>query len=132
MFSKQVSNLNDTTHKQKIMKRQILLILVLTLIGLASCNKQKIKKNTPECVKNRIKDFDQTQTCDDGVNVKKYTFQGQTVYVFDPGTCGADMMSSVIDAECNSLGFLGGITGNTEINGEDFSNATFVSTTWKR
>lgn len=54
------------------------------------------------------------------------------VYVFDPGTCGDDMTSEVVDSECNSIGFLGGISGNMEINGEDFSTATFESLTWEK
>jgi len=113
------------------MKRQILLILILTVISFTSCQKLDIEKGTPECIENLIKDFDKEQSCDNGVNVKEYTFQGESVYVFDPGSCGADMISGVIDSECNSLGFLGGISGNTKINGEEFSNAIFVSITWE-
>lgn len=60
------------------------------------------------------------------------TTQGKTVYVFDPGNCGADMTSEVIDSDCNSLGFLGGISGNFEINGGDFSDAIFQITTWEK
>lgn len=115
-----------------MMKQQILLILILTVISFTSCQKPEIEKDTPKCIEKKIIDFDKEQSCDNGVNVKKYTFQGKIVYVFDPGTCGADMTSEVIDYECNSLGFLGGISGNTEINGEDFSNATFESITWER
>ncbi|PCJ28860.1 MAG: hypothetical protein COA97_00550 [Flavobacteriales bacterium] len=114
------------------MKRKIIIILVFTFIGFSSCQKLEIEKDTPKCIENLINDFDKEQTCESGVSVKKYTFQEKTVYVFDPGTCGADMTSTVIDFDCNSLGFLGGISGNTEINGENFSNATFESTTWKR
>ena len=114
------------------MKRQILTILAVTFIGLSSCQKLDIEKDTPKCIENLITDFDKGQACENGVNVKKYTFQGVFVYVFDPGTCGADMPLNVIDFECNSIGFLGGISGNMEINGEDFSNATFESITWER
>lgn len=110
----------------------LILTLILTVISLMSCQKLDIEKDTPKCIENLIKDFDKEQSCDTGVNVKKYTFQGTIVYVFDPGTCGADMTSEVIDFECNSIGFLGGISGNTVINGEDFSNAKFESTTWER
>lgn len=114
------------------MKRQILLIIILMLmISFTACKKIDVEKNTPTCVENLIQDFDKEQTCDTDVNVKKYTFQGTTVYVFDPGTCGADMTSEVIDFECNSIGFLGGFSGNTVINGEDFSNATLESITWE-
>ena len=54
------------------------------------------------------------------------------VYVFDLGTCGADMTSEVLDENCNTLGFLGGIAGNTKINGDDFGNAKYKSTIWSR
>ena len=114
------------------MKRQILIILIFTFIGLTNCKKLEIEKDTPKCIENLINDFDKEQTCENGVNVEKYTFQGKTVYVFYPGTCGADMTSAVIDFECNNIGFLGGISGNTEINGEDFANATFESIIWER
>ncbi len=116
------------------MKREatLIFILILTIIGFTSCQKLDIEEDTPKCIGNLIKDFDKEQSCDNGVNVKKYTFQGETVYVFDPGNCGADMTSEVIDSDCNSLGFLGGISGNIEINGEEFSNAIFVSLTWAR
>mgnify|MGYP000076591706 CR=1 FL=1 len=61
-----------------------------------------------------------------------YDFLGEKVYVFDPGTCGADMTSEVIDEDCNSLGFLGGIAGNVEINGANFSEAIARKIIWKR
>ena len=114
------------------MKKQILLLLIFGLIGLISCQKPKIEKGTPVCVENMIIDFDKKESCDNGVNVKKYFFQGEMVYVFNPGTCGADMTSLVIDSGCDSLGFLGGISGNSEINGEDFANATFMSIVWEK
>tara|TARA_B100001173_G_scaffold301738_1_gene302642 strand:- start:339 stop:683 length:345 start_codon:yes stop_codon:yes gene_type:complete len=113
-----------------VMKRQI--ILILTLISFICCKKHEIEKDTPKCIERLIKKFDKEQSCDNGVNVKKYVFQGKTVYVFDPGNCGADMTSEVIDSDCNSLGFLGGISGNFEINGGDFSDAIFQITTWEK
>lgn len=112
------------------MKNYLFAMLFGALV-LSSCNKLDIEKGTPKCIENKIKDFDKNQACQNGASVKKYTFQGKTVYVFDPGTCGADMAAEVIDSDCNSLGFLGGISGNTEINGENFSNAIFQSTTWE-
>lgn len=66
------------------------------------------------------------------MNVKKYIFQNKTVNVFDPGNCGADMISEVIDSECNSRGLSGGISGNTTINEEDFSKASFQNITWEK
>lgn len=60
----------------------------------------------------------------------EYEFQGKRVYTFFQGNCGADMATGVVDDKCKSLGSLGGITGNTKINGEDFSNAKFKKTVW--
>lgn len=104
------------------------IVFVSTLI-LASCNKPK--DGTPECVKERITAFDNDSNCDD-IKVDKYTFQGGDVYVFEPGTCGNDMTSEVMDEVCTTLGHLGGIAGNQDINGEDFSNAVFVENVWKK
>jgi hypothetical protein len=42
------------------------------------------------------------------------------------------MTSEVLDENCNSLGFLGGIAGNTKINGEDFNNAKLKRTVWSK
>lgn len=115
-----------------MIRNQFILIIILISICFIGCQKLNIEKGTPECIEKLINIFDTEQSCDNGVNVKKYTFQGKTVYVFDPGTCGADMTSEVIDFDCNSIGFLGGISGNIEINGENFSNAIFESTVWEK
>jgi len=117
-------------HNQ-IIKMKKLLFSIMIAITVIGCTKTAIEKGTPNCIENKIVDFNKS-SCDKGANVKEYTFHGKSVYVFDPGTCGADMTSEVIDANCNSLGFLGGITGNTKINGEDFSNAKFVKLTWEK
>lgn len=96
-----------------------------------SCNKPDIEKGTPKSVEKKIKDFDKTSICDNA-KVDKFGFQGKIVYVFDPGTCGADMTSEVCDADCNNLGYLGGFVGNTKINGEEFSHAIFYKTIWQK
>lgn len=106
-----------------------LFITCLFILVLVSC--QPIKYGTPTCIKSKILEFE-TQCCNEGANVKEYKFQGEKVYVFDPGTCGADMTSQVFSENCSSLGYLGGITGNSEINGEDFSNADFAKTCWEK
>ena|ERR1700741_4648999 len=113
------------------MSQKIIILLILSALSLSGCRKDGIAKGTPNCVEDRIKDFKNTG-CDKGVNVKEYSFQGKRVYVFNPGSCGADMTSEVIDSDCTTLGYLGGITGNTKINGDDFANAAFVKITWEK
>jgi hypothetical protein len=41
------------------------------------------------------------------------------------------MTAEVINTDCNTIGYLGGITGNTKINKENFSNAVFNRIVWK-
>jgi len=119
----------DINLKRDKMKK--LSIVLLFASAIISCNKLDIAKGTPKCVENKIKDFNKSSTCNDA-EVNEYTFQGNTVYTFEPGTCGADMTTEVISSDCNSLGYLGGISGNTKINGTEFSTATFIKTTWKK
>jgi hypothetical protein len=110
-------------------KLSILIIIVIT--AFTSCDKREIEEETPKCIENKIEDFIKSLSCDDA-NVKAYTFQSKTVYLFDAGTCGRDMASEVIDSDCCSLGHLGGFVGNTKINGEEFSNARFIKTIWQK
>lgn len=103
--------------------------LISILLSVVSC--RHYSKDLPGCVKDKITSFDDDSACND-IHVDQYTFQQQTVYVFEPGTCGADMTSEVIDGNCKTLGYLGGFAGNTKINGEEFSNAEFVKTVWRK
>lgn len=112
------------------MKNQVL-IAVFFLFLFAACNKSDIERGTPRCVKSKIHSFEDN-ACDTGADVKEYTYQNKTVYVFNPGNCGADMASEVIDSDCNSLGFLGGISGNNTINGQSFESAVYVKTVWTK
>jgi hypothetical protein len=58
-------------------------------------------------------------------------FFKKMVYVFDPGTCGADMLAPVYDSECNLIGALSGLMGNILINNIRFDlNAKFQKTIW--
>jgi len=64
--------------------------------------------------------------------VFRYKFQDQFVYVFNPGNCGADMMSNVYDEDCFLICSLGGIAGNIMCNGENFTeNATDETLIWE-
>ena len=106
-------------------------LLVSIMAALSSCQLD-IEPGTPGCIQTKIKDFNSTDIpCETGKAVKKYEFQDMIVYVFEPGTCGSDMAADVFDSDCNNLGFLGGIAGNSQINGEDFSTATFIEIVWE-
>jgi hypothetical protein len=109
-------------------KMSKVLFLVFTVLG---CNRPDVEDSTPECVVNKIKAFEDLSFCANA-KVDEYTFQGINVYAFDTGDCGADMTTEVLSSDCTTLGFLGGIVGNTKINGAEFSTATFIKTVWKK
>ncbi len=102
---------------------------IFFILILASC--QSVNYKIPTCIKNKISEFE-LHRCEKVANVKEYRFQGENVYVFNHGACGADMTSQVLSEDCISLGYLGGITGNYKIQGDDFSNAEFKSTCWEK
>ena len=107
-----------------------LYVPVIIIVSLLGCKKEDIEKDIPDCVRQNVKELIK-QACKEGASAKEYTFQQKTVYVLSPGNCGADMSAKVIDAECTNLGYLGGIDGNTKINGEEFATATFQRTIWE-
>ncbi len=106
------------------------LLIVLSLFLLTAC--EKIEKDAPDCIKDLIKNHkNEMFLCETGASVKQYLFQGDYVYVFDPGNCGADMMAPVYSSDCKYLGGLGGFVGNIIINGVRFDqNSTYIKTIW--
>ncbi len=115
---------------KKSIRISIIVVLLGLGIGLTACDKDNVPEGTPECIENKIQEFKEI-ACTDG-KVDEYTFQGITVYVLDPGIkCGADLTSEVVDSECETLGYLGGIAGNHIIKEENFDNAVFVQNIWK-
>jgi hypothetical protein len=106
-------------------------LILITILAVTACHKPGNEIGIPACIENMITDFKNNEACNTGANVKEFKFQGNTVFVFDPGSCGMDLASPVVDSACTSLGFLGGIAGITKINGEEFSNATFIKIIWE-
>lgn len=105
-------------------------LLLLTLIVLLNgCKKEE--EAIPDCIQTAITSFS-TNSCETGARVEQYHFQGKTVYTFFMGFCGGDLPTFVKDENCNTLGYLGGLEGNTRINGTEFSSAQHVRTLWSR
>lgn len=109
-----------------------LIIIAIAVIGFTACNKLDIEKDVPNVIKDKIETFSESSTICSDAEVNEYRFQGNIVYVFDPGiNCGADMTSEVVSSDGETLGYLGGFSGNTTINGDNFDTATFLRRVWK-
>ena len=107
------------------------LTVIVLLTGFAAISGCKKEVAIPDCVQSKIEAF-KNSSCQYGASVKEYKFQGEIVYAFDIGWCGADMPTGIINRDCNSIGSLGGIRGNTIVNGADFSTAIYLRTIWSR
>jgi Domain of unknown function (DUF6970) len=111
---------------------KLIIAIILGLYLFSGCQKDNnTGKEVPLCISAKIDTF-KNHSCAIGASVKQYTFNGETVFVFDPGGCGADMSADVEDAACTNLGFLGGFNGNTKIQGVEFSTAVYIRTIWSR
>ena len=108
-----------------------LLLLVFLLFFLCSCKKTETADDVPHAIKKEIKQFESSSSCRDA-KVDEYLFQEERVYAFDAKTCGADMAMAVLDRKGKVLGYVGGVAGNTTINGQSFSNAVFLRTIWQK
>ena len=111
--------------------RIFMLSCVVISIVLSSCLKSKIADGTPRCIQEKIREFRKDATCDDA-HVDEYQFQGGLVYDFDDSSCMMDGGSVVYSDNCNKIGSLGGISGNSEINGESFEHAVFIREIWHK
>ena len=111
--------------------RIVFAIFLLLGIALVACDKNQNNCSTiPDCIQALI-DTNKASFCPSS-KIDEYSFQSKTVYVFYTMDCVADGASCVFDISCKDLGCLGGIAGNSKINGVDFkSNAKFVGTVWK-
>jgi hypothetical protein len=110
--------------------KTIKILLFIPFLFITSC--EKADKNVPECINDLIKNHSKEMfLCETGASAKQYLFQGDYVYVFEPGNCGADMMAPVYNSSCNCIGGLGGIAGNIIINGVRFDQkAKYIKTIW--
>lgn len=111
--------------------KTVSLLLIISLLTLMGC--EKIDKNCPDCILKKTREFIKGQTCDTGASVSEWLFQGESVYMFADGTCGADFGASVLNQDCGFIGNLGGFAGVSKINGVDFyQNATRIRIIWQQ
>lgn len=111
--------------------RTFSLATVLFCISFAACNRKAAPvSGISSCLQKSIAEWQAQGHCKHPF-VEEYSFQDRKVFVLRHGTCGADMTDDVLDENCRLLGRLGGITGNTKINGEDFSAALGGKVIWK-
>jgi hypothetical protein len=117
------------------MKKLFLLIFV-SLTAVLSCQKDKIviASNTPNCIRQQIEQIVADPNATTGA-VDEYSFQGKTVYTFEPDNkVIADGSTRVVDTDCKTLCSVGGFGGPSInlCNGENFyQKAVLIRNIWK-
>ncbi|NOQ74690.1 MAG: hypothetical protein GQ574_21940 [Crocinitomix sp.] len=102
---------------------------IIILLAIVSCNNKHPQIVEPPCVADQVIYFSENEACDTGASVREYNFEKDVVYVFDHGICPADFEHAVVNYDCDTIGYLGGLAENTEINGKEFyEKAEFVRT----
>jgi hypothetical protein len=107
-------------------------IMIVALLAFLLTGCEKFDKDCPDCIIKKTREFMKGPTSDTGASVTEWLFQGDYVYMFDPGTRGADFSSAILNQDCEHIGSLGGNTGAFTINGVNFyQNATKIKTIWE-
>ena len=110
--------------------KKVISLSIICILLISACEKDKY--DAPGCIEDKIREFSKTVICDSGASVSLYELNGKNIYVFTDGNCVADLAASVYSENCYLLGFLGGISGNTIIQGSKFyDDADFIKWIWK-
>ena len=109
-------------------------LTIILILFFASCQKMEVNlEEESACISQKIEAYKTSKLpCEFGKSIYRYKFQGEYVYVFNPGNCGADMMSDIFDQNCNLICGLGGIAGNLICNNQNFwENSTDETLIWQ-
>lgn len=98
--------------------------LLLILLAFAGCDESQWPDDVPRCIKGKVRN-------DDPLEVWRYTYQQQTVYVIVPDCC--DQFTAVYSSSCDYLcAPSGGIAGSGDGKCPEFSDkATNGELLWK-
>lgn len=113
--------LQNPTMNTQTMKRMLLIFPSIAVMALLvnSCNKEKIAKDTPDCIKREIAKIQSEEVRNPPASVWEYQYNGKTVY-YIPSYC-CDMFSQLFDDHCNLICSPdGGITGGGDGQCTDF------------
>lgn len=98
--------------------------LLLIFFAFAGCDESQWPDDVPRCIKDKVRN-------DDPLEVWRYTYQQQTVYLIVPDCC--DQFTVVYSSSCDYLcAPSGGITGDGDGKCPEFSDeATHGELLWK-
>lgn len=105
------------------MNRKIYFFAWVVIMGFAlvQCKKDRLAKDTPDCIRSKISSIQSEQVRNPPASVWQYDYNGKTVY-YIPSYC-CDMYSELYDEDCNLIcNPDGGISGSGDGRCNDFSS----------
>ncbi len=103
----------------------------------SSCEKIKIARETPKCIKEKIKEQKKNLCAHEGSTISEHLFQGETVYYLKmEGGCIWGGSEFLYDSDCGLIAQtksdLGYYQAIDTVRGEAFSNAELVRVVWEK
>jgi len=109
------------------MKKLLTYFFFLSFLIL-SCENDDVLEDLPSCIQSEIESASQGGSNE--ASLTQYRYNGQIVYSFDPGLVYPDMMTTVVNEDCEVVCQFGGIAGMNTC--PDFSqNAEVIGVVWK-
>lgn len=103
------------------------LIYIATLLFIMGCSKNDLL-TYPKCLDAEITTLLQSPVENPKATVKKYTYQGKTVYLINSHF--ADGLDPVYNDNCQLICTQGGIAGNTNNSCINWDSAVYIETVW--
>jgi hypothetical protein len=83
------------------MKTNLIFSLCVFLIVTASCKKDDLESDVPECISQKVDSFSKSDEGCSGASVWKYFHVDGYIYLFTPGDCENDKYIKMYDSDCN-------------------------------
>ncbi len=116
------------------MKKQLILSIIISSLCFGmfnSCAKISVPKDTPSCIKNKIRKIQMQPVYNPPASVSLWELDGKKYYYFTSDCC--DQMTELYNDQCELICHPdGGITGTGDGKCPDFTQGTLLKTViWK-
>ena len=120
---------------QLLLKKSIYIFVIFVIFSSCQDDDQicgSSIEHLSDCLKSEVRKIEELNN--DGLAyIREYEFQNETVYYIKPGFNGHDQFEEVLNENCELIGKVGGVFGNTIIRGDEFwENAILKDVVWRR
>ena len=113
------------------MPRTFLFVFILMLTACHDDDDDKAQDYS-DCLQNTVDNYviNYPKPLSQFATISKYSYKGQVLFIFDPGSGFADWLFSAVDNDCQSVCEFGGIAGIQTCNDWD-TEAKLIKIVWQ-